>query len=225
MEFLKISFELIVGFFALLILTRVLGKTTLSQITAFDFISAVILGELVGNAMFDEQIGLSKILFGVVLWGSLIYITEMITQKFRKSRSFLEGGPTVVVYKGKIDYGQLKKARLDLDQLMQLMRAKDVFSIQDVFHAILETDGTLSVMKKESNKKDYQNPPPLPITLILDGEVISENLSYIGWDEKRLWEEMKKQKVKKIQDVLIAEWTENQPLYVQLYEKTNHPSQ
>ena len=109
MEFLKISFELIVGFFALLILTRVLGKTTLSQITAFDFISAVILGELVGNAMFDEQIGLSKILFGVVLWGSLIYITEMITQKFRKSRSFLEGGPTVVVYKGKIDYGQLKK--------------------------------------------------------------------------------------------------------------------
>lgn len=79
MEFIKIASELVVGYVALLFTTKIPGKTQITQITAFDFISALVLGELVGNALYDNNIGISQILFAVALWGALIYITEITT--------------------------------------------------------------------------------------------------------------------------------------------------
>ncbi|WAA13089.1 DUF421 domain-containing protein [Fervidibacillus halotolerans] len=225
MEFVRIASELIVGYFALLILTKFLGKTQLSQITAFDFISALVLGELVGNALFDEQIGIGKILFVLSLWGLLVFGTEMVTQKFRKTRPFLEGGPSIVIQNGKIVYEALKKNHLDLDQLQHLLRSKDVFSIKQCEFAILETDGTISVMKKPDyecvTKKDMQiqtNPPSLSYPLILDGEIVDENLQTIGWDEKKLKKELAKLGFTNINDILYCEWEKEQRLYIQEYE-------
>ncbi|WAA08629.1 DUF421 domain-containing protein [Fervidibacillus albus] len=226
MDLFRIASELIVGYFALLFLTKLLGKTQLSQITAFDFISALVLGELVGNALFDNHIGIGKIVFAIILWGLLVFGTEIITQKFRKTRPFLEGGPSIVIHKGNIVYDALKKNHLDLNQLQHLLRTKNVFSIKQCEFAILETDGTISVMKKPEyecvTKKDLQiqtNPSSLSYALILDGEIINENLKAIGWGERKLHEELKKVGVKSIGDVLYCEWEKGKSLYVQMYEK------
>ncbi|HYK72547.1 MAG TPA: YetF domain-containing protein, partial [Pseudoneobacillus sp.] len=127
MEFVHIFAELVVGYIALFILAKVLGKTQITQITTFDFISAVVVGELVGNALFDEEIGIKKILFAVIIWGTLIYTTEIITQKFKRVRKTLEGEPSIVIRRGKIDYHQLKINKLDINQLQHLLRSKDIF--------------------------------------------------------------------------------------------------
>ncbi|MFS8631279.1 MAG: DUF421 domain-containing protein, partial [Bacillales bacterium] len=148
MDYLQILIEVIVGFFGLLILTKLVGKTTITQLTAFDFISALVLGELVGNALYDEKIHFGKILFTIALWGLLIYSTEIATQKKVSFRKFFEGEPDIVISKGKINYQALKRNHLDLDQLLHLLRTKDVFSIRECEYAILETDGTISVIKK-----------------------------------------------------------------------------
>ena len=85
-EYIHITFVLFVGFIALFIMTKILGKSQISQITPFDFISAIVLGELVGNALYDENTGISQMLFSVLLWTILILTTEKITQKFRRTR-------------------------------------------------------------------------------------------------------------------------------------------
>src|SRR5690625_667590 len=92
---LPMLYETIFGFCALFLLTKVLGKTQISQLTAFDFIAALVLGELVGNALFDEKAGILDIGYVIFLWGSLLYIVEMITQKYKRSRFFLEGKPKI----------------------------------------------------------------------------------------------------------------------------------
>ncbi|HWJ79569.1 MAG TPA: DUF421 domain-containing protein [Niallia sp.] len=217
--------ELIVGYILLLILTRVLGKTEITQITTFDFVSVLVLGELVGNAMYDNKSGIVEITFSVILWGALIYITEFITQKFRKSREILEGKPSIIINKGKINYQELKKNHLDLNQLMHLLRSKDIFSIAECAYAILETDGTVSVLKKQpySNPtmKDlnlsYDSTISLPISVILDGEIIKENLTYTGWSEYQLLNELKKMGVHQPKEILYAEWKEGEPLFIQNY--------
>lgn len=226
MEYLKIGFEIIVGYFALLTLTNLLGKTQLSQITTFDFISALVIGELVGNAFFDNKIGVGKILFACVIWGLLVFGTDMVTLKVRRSRKLLEGSPSIIIHNGVIDYDALKKNHLDINQLQHLLRQKDIFSIRDCAYAILETDGSLSVMKfpeGESVTKGDLNinapAPSLPVSLILDGEIIPENLSIIGWDKANLQEELAKLGIKDVKKVLYAEWKENTPLYVQTYEQ------
>ncbi|MED5098809.1 DUF421 domain-containing protein [Niallia circulans] len=225
MEFTHIFSELIIGYILLLLLTKVLGKTQITQITTFDFVSVLVLGELVGNAMYDTETGIKEIMYSILVWGGLIYITEFITQKFRKTRQLLEGKPSIVINKGKIDFKELQKNHLDINQLQHLLRAKDVFSIAECAYAILETDGTISVLKKSA----YRNPTKqdmnlsleitaLPISVILDGEIIKENLPRIGWNEEQLMQELKKQNVQSPKDILYAEWQEGSPLYVQSYE-------
>ncbi|MEK5379713.1 DUF421 domain-containing protein [Niallia sp. FSL W8-0635] len=225
MEFTQIFIELIIGYFLLLLLTKILGKTQITQITTFDFVSVLVLGELVGNAMYDSKTGIKEIAFSILLWGALIYVTEYITQKFRKTRKLLEGKPSIVINKGKIDFHELKKNHLDINQLQHLLRAKDVFSIAECAYAILETDGTISVLKKSAfsnpTKQDMNLPPEiisLPISVILDGEIITENLPRIGWNEDQLMQELKKHNFDSHKDILYAEWREGSPLYVQSYK-------
>src|SRR5690625_2742159 len=88
---LPMLYETIFGFCALFLLTKFLGKTQISQLSAFDFIAALVLGELVGNALFDEKAGIFEIGYTIFLCGSLLYIVEIITQKFKISRFLLEG--------------------------------------------------------------------------------------------------------------------------------------
>jgi uncharacterized membrane protein YcaP (DUF421 family) len=76
MDYFRIATELFTGYVALFFLTKILGKTQISQITAFDFISAIIVGELVGNALYDENVGIMDILITVLMWGFLIFLTD-----------------------------------------------------------------------------------------------------------------------------------------------------
>src|SRR6478752_2620949 len=103
MSYLGILIELVIGYFALFITVKCLGKTQISQITTFDFISALVLGDLVSNAVFQEDISIIEILFAIAVWGSLIYLTDMTSQKSRKLRRLFEGKPSIIINHGKID--------------------------------------------------------------------------------------------------------------------------
>ena len=218
MEYLQITVETLFGFIALFILTKVLGKTQITQITAFDFIAALVLGELVGNALYDKEVGIPQIGFAVILWGVLIYITEIITEKYKSTRGLLEGRPSLIIYKGNIDREQLKKSKLDINQLQHLLRSKDVFSVQEVQYAVLETDGTVSVLKASQyqnvTRGDMNLSPqavPLPRTLISDGEIIWDNLEEISQNEAWLKRQLQLQNFNSPEDVLYAEYKEGEP--------------
>lgn len=222
MHFTQITIELILGFVALFIITKILGKTQITQITTFDFISALVLGELVGNAIFDDKVGVRQIIYAVIIWGLLIFILEMITQKWSKTRGFLEGKPTIIIHKGKILRESLKKSKLDVNQLQHLVRSKGVFSIRELEYAVLETDGTVSILKKAPfetpTKKDLQvnlEQINLPITLISDGKVIKDNLTEAGFNLTWLEQQLKQHNILRVEEVMYAEWLEGSGLHVQ----------
>ncbi|SFL36338.1 Uncharacterized membrane protein YcaP, DUF421 family [Gracilibacillus orientalis] len=224
MHYGSIFVETLFGFVMLFILAKVLGKTQIRQLTAFDFISALILGELVGNALYDDEVGIRDIGFAVLLWGGLLYLTEIITQRYKKSRGILEGRPSIVIHKGKLQREEMKKGKLDMNQLLHLLRSKDVFSIREVDYALLETDGTVSVLKKTAHqlptRNDLNLPPEqivLSFMLINDGEIIWDSLREIGKDENWIKEELKKQEIYSVKDVFYAEYEKGKNLYVQGY--------
>ncbi|MFB1050109.1 DUF421 domain-containing protein [Paraliobacillus sp. JSM ZJ581] len=218
----SIFIETIFGFVGLFILTKILGKTQIRQLTAFDFISALILGELVGNALYDDNVGIIGIGFAILLWGVLLYFTEIATQKIKRSRSILEGRPSIVIHKGKLQREVMAKSKLDMNQLLHLLRSKDAFSIRDIDYAILETDGTVSVLKKtyaqQPTRLDINLPAEsveLSMMLINDGEIIKDNLAEINQDQTWLEEELKKQEVSSYKDVFYAEYTKGENLLIQ----------
>ncbi len=222
LNYSTIAIELLVSFVALYILTKIVGRTSISQITPFDFISALVLGEIVGSGAFSEEVNLGHILFGLLIWGGLVYLLEIISQKFMKTRSLIEGQPVVVIHKGHIQREKLKQSKLDIDQLQHLLRSKGTFSIRDVEYAILEADGSLSVLNKANfdppSRKDHNmpfKPVFLPITLISDGEIVMDNLKEAGFDEQWLKKQIEPFGAKDVKEVLYAEWLEGEGLFVQ----------
>ena len=222
--YVQMLVELVGGYVFLFIMVKILGKTQISQITPFDFISALVLGEFVGSAVFDPKINLLKIFFGITVWGLLIYLTELTTQKSIRLRLFLEGKPSFIIHEGKLDWKELKKNHLDINQLQQLLRSKDVFSLRDVEYAILEPNGSISILKKqEADKPTYKdfnlkiNKRMVPLTIISDGEVIMEHLQESGMDYKALIKQLNERNISSVKDVAYAEWESDKDLYLQVY--------
>ncbi|RXY99448.1 DUF421 domain-containing protein [Fictibacillus sp. S7] len=216
-----ITTEMVVGFFALFFLTKILGKTQLSQLTPFDFISALILGELVGNAMYDPDVHIWMILFAISVWGILMYSLEILTQKSMKFRKILEGTPSIVIRKGTMDRKQMKKNKIDINQLQNLIRQKGYFSIREIDYAILETNGSISVLPKSDNQpvtrqdlKLSQEETTLPVTLIMDGTILTDNLPTAGVNEEWLLKQLKQQNIHSAKEVFYAEWKKDEGLFV-----------
>lgn len=219
-----IAIELIVGFLALLVILKFLGKIQFSQITPFDFITGLVMGNLVGDAVFDDKIGLKQIIFSIFIWGLLIYFVELLTQKSSYLRAILEGKPTMLIYKGQIVYKHLKKNHIDLNQLQHLMRKQGYFSIYDAEYVILERDGQISVAPKfecgAPRNQDLNIPKKevnLPFAVIMDGKVVAENLKEAGLDEEWLKNQLSKKKIKEYKEVLYAEWQESHELKLTKY--------
>jgi uncharacterized membrane protein YcaP (DUF421 family) len=217
----QITIELLVGFVALLASTKLLGKTQISQVTPFDFISAIVLGELVGNAIFDPKVGVGSIVFAILLWTLLIYLILLTTQKFRGTRNILEGNPSIVIRNGHIDKKELSLNKLDINELQQMLRQeKDIFSLREVEFAILEPNGKISAIKKPK----YANPTIedmslkqkavyMPISLISDGKVDLDNLKQAGFDHNWLLKQIVKRDITRFEDVLYADWKEDEGFF------------
>ncbi|MDG4658461.1 DUF421 domain-containing protein [Ectobacillus antri] len=213
------TIELIGGFLALLIMLKILGKIQFAQITPFDFITALVLGNIVGDAVFEKNVGLREIVYSILVWGLLIYIIEFVTLKSYPLRKLLEGKPTLLINKGEIVYKELKKNKLDLNQLQHLLRLQGFFSIYEAEYVILEVDGKISVAPKHeyspATKQDLHLKHQdvfLPIALIMDGALIPNNLEESGHSEAWLKQQLAKKGVKQYKDVMYAEWERNKGL-------------
>lgn len=224
----QLTIEIVIGFFALFFVTKLIGKSQINEITPFDFISAIVLGELLGNAIYDNEVKIWSVIYALVLWAILMLIIEKITQKFRKTRKILEGDPAIIIRNGQIDYTVIKREKLDINELLSILRQKDAFSIREIEYAILEQSGNISVLKKskydsptlEDMKIPYKS-IYLPIAIILDGEVISNNLKNIGFDDKWLGKQLTKHNIESIEDVFYADWKQDEGIHIVL---RNNPS-
>lgn len=216
MSYKEIFIELFFGYIALFIVIKFLGKTQISQISPFDFISSLVLGNILGDAIYDEKATLAKVLFSIFIWGGLILITEMVTQKSRRGRKLLEGDPSVVIKNGVIQWNELKRNRLDIDQLLQLLRAKSAFSVNEVAYAILENDGSISILKKSNydtpTKQDLKiklEKEFFPMVIISDGQIIQRSLQTLKKDEKWVHKKLTEANLT-LKQVCFAEWDSNQ---------------
>ena len=228
-EYFEVILRSIASFGLLLIGTRILGKQTISQMTIFDFVAAISLGAIAANLSFNTSIKPHNPIIAIVIYIIIIFTISLISLKSRKSRKFFAGDPTIVIQNGNILEKNMGKMRYTLDYLNQQLREKDVFNIEEVLFAIVETNGTLTVLKKPQfrnvTRQDLMIPVPpefkLPIELIMDGEVIKENLEQNNLTESWLQMELNKRNIVQ-NDVLYAVLSGNGNMYVDTYENHIH---
>lgn len=226
-----LALELIIGFILLFVLVKILGKKIINQITPFTFIGAIVLGELLGNALYDKKIGVGYIIFSMTLWALLLLTVEILGQKLLPMRKLFEGKPSVLIQNGVINRDQLKKNRMNINQLQSLLRQSETFSIREVAYCYLEANGAISILKKTPKQKAQQEdlklpekPVYVPVTLLRDGKLLTDELMDIGQNEAWLKLQLQANGVGDYNNVFLAEWLEGDGLFVQTFDQViNQP--
>jgi uncharacterized membrane protein YcaP (DUF421 family) len=224
MKILYLTIELILGFFLLFIIVKLVGKKIINQITPFTFIAAIVLGELLGNALYDQETGVLYIIYSMALWAILLFAAEYLGQKSLLFRELFEGKPSALIKNGVIDREELKKNRMNINQLQSLLRQSETFSIREVAFCYLEANGSISILKKTKYQKTTQEdfnlplkPVYVPVTLIRDGEVLWDELNDLGFDENWLKTQLTSKGITNYKEIFIAEWLVDDGLFVQTF--------
>lgn len=223
MDFYELSFRLVLSFIMLLIITRVMGRKELSQITFHNFVSAVAIGNIGASLAIDDSLDLLNGIYALIGWTLFTVGLGYLDIKSKRLMKWFNGDALIVIKGGKIMEGALRKARLDLDSLNLMLRKKNVFSITDVDYAIFETDGTLSVMKKDNKqsvtKEDLgfiksSSVIPIGTEVISDGNINERNLKTLNLSPLWLEQQLRKAGVNDPSDIFYAEVQKDGSLYI-----------
>lgn len=220
---MDIIFRTIIGFSVLLFLTRVIGKKQLGQLSIFTYITGIVIGNLAGGMIIQENIPISDGIIAMAIWSVLVYFVEYVSIKSSKIRVLLDGDPTIVIKKGQIMIEQLRKLRLNMDDLSMLLRSNNIFSILDVEYAIMEPNGELSVLKtpnkeqviRQDLKINASSIQYLQSEIISDGNIVHKNLKELGISYDWVIEQLHKNNIKLVEDVFYAELQSDGSLYIQ----------
>ncbi|RVT62822.1 DUF421 domain-containing protein [Niallia taxi] len=199
-----------------------MGRKEISEMTFFNFASAIAIGEIAASLVVDDQLSISNGIYALLGWSLYTILMSYLDIKTLKGRQLLTGSPIILIKEGKILEQALHKCRLDLDTLKAMLRQKDVFSIAEVDFAIFESDGKLSVLKKDSgssitNRNMYKVKNkliPFPLEIILDGNIKKENLINSGFDNNWLIAQLQRAGIHSISEVFYAEVQTDGSLYI-----------
>ncbi|ULO06110.1 DUF421 domain-containing protein [Paenibacillus sp. 19GGS1-52] len=212
----------------LLLIAKILGKQTISNMTFHDFVTGITLGAVASNLAFNKNIKSSYMILALIMIAGTSLLLSVIALKNHKMRNWISGSPTVLIEGGRILEDNMRKVRYSLDSLDQALRGNGVFNIEEVEYAVLEDNGMVSVLKKEKyqyvTKKDMKlhlHPQSFPLELIMDGTLMENNLKNNGLTEEWLEAELKR-KGKKISDVFYGVRGTQQQLVFDFYEDGIH---
>ena len=221
---------LIKGYLSLMILffvIKMLGKKQISQLNIFDYVIGISLGNLAAEMTINSDISIINGLVAMIIYGSCSLFVSFITNKSILARRFISGVPVVLIEHGKISKEQLKRVKIDVNDLLQDAREDGIFDISKVDYAIMEVSGKVTFLLKAEEEpitaKDMKinvSSPGLTANLIMDGNIMYNNLKAFGKDEKWLTKKMKEQGYNNPKDIFLLIC--NKDGNVTIYKKDYH---
>lgn len=174
--YIGIASKMLIGSLGVFIVIRLIGKKATSELTHFDLLYVIILGALVEEALYDDKVNVLHVIFAIALWGCVVYVVERILEKTEKMSSLVQGEPSVLIEKGKLNVKELRENYLDMEQLRAILRQHNCYSIHEVYYAILEINGSLTVIPKQ--KKEIPT-----FLLVEEGAIKFKTLNGLGKSE------------------------------------------
>ncbi|BBF41693.1 hypothetical protein lbkm_0373 [Lachnospiraceae bacterium KM106-2] len=211
------------AYFLALILSRLMGRKAISQMTFFDFVVGITLGSITSNLLSDKNHPVVSSTTGLIIISLLVIILDYIHLKSYKTAKIIDSEPVVLVENGNMVNKNFLKTRITILEFMQLLREKNCFNIADIEYAILETNGKLSVLFKSQKQALTPSDMKIPTEykgltkdIILDGNIMFENLKEVKQTKDWLLNELKHFNVSNVNNVFYAGLDTSGKLYVSI---------
>ncbi|MBQ6707420.1 MAG: DUF421 domain-containing protein [Clostridia bacterium] len=188
---------------------RIMGKRQIGELQPTELVITILLSEVASIPMEDPEIPIINSLIAIFLLVAFEIIVSVISMKSNRLRGIIQGNAVVVIRNGKIDQKELKRLRFTVDDILESLRQKDVFDINEVQYAVAETNGSLSVLLKDECKtvtlKDMKiksKPSSLPCLIISDGRIITKNFADCNMTDRKLKKILNKRDIP-VEEILL----------------------
>ncbi|MYL43102.1 DUF421 domain-containing protein [Virgibacillus salexigens] len=220
MSVFELLLKIVVSFLVLLCLARLMGRKEISQMTFFNFVSAMTIGSIAADTIMNQQTHLHIGMIALIAWALFTILMGYLDIKSKKVRKVVNGQPITVIKNGVLLEKSLRKTRLTIDSLQSLLREKNIFSINDVDQAIFETSGKLSVLQKHSKQQlSKTKDSPEPVEVISSGKINVTNLAKLNLDIPWLDRQIQEIGIATISEITHAEVEPKGSLYIQIRNK------
>lgn len=188
-----------------------MGKKQLSELNMFDYVIGITIGSLAASLSIDDSIGYLEGILSIVVYGGAATLISYLTTKSILLRRFFTSSPCVIINDGKINYNNLKKSRLDINDLLQIARENGYFDFSQINYCILEPSGKISFLPKAKYLPVTPNDMKLKVSenglctnLVIDGHLMEENIKQIGKDTTWVVSRLSKMGYKDISELLLV---------------------
>jgi len=223
-DWMNIALRTLMAVLVLFLMTKLLGKRQISQLSFFEYITGITIGSLAAYISLDLEANWYLGVVSLAVWVIVAFGIEFLQIKSKTVRAFIDGKATVLIKDGKILEDNLKKERISSDELMQQLRAKQVFRTADVEFALMEPSGAINVLLTRDNQPLTPKhlginvgPEQEPQTVIQDGEIMDEPLATIGRSRAWLNTELEKLGVA-VENVFLGQVDSYGQLFVDLFD-------
>ena len=167
---------------------KIMGKRQLGELDVAELVSTLLISEIASIPIDDPDIPLMNAIIPILFILSFEVILSTVKNKSERLKNAVEGKPVYIIYKGRLLQNALKENRISINELLSELRSQGIGDIGEVRYAILEQNGTLSVLKKGENE--------LAHPLIIDGSLMKKDLVKLGYDERWLKKQLDKHHVR-----------------------------
>ena len=199
-------------YFALIAVIRLLGKRQVGQMEPSEFVVTMLIANLASVPLEDWKIPV----WGGLLPMGIVFLCErvlsLVCLKSIRLRRLLCGKPVILIENGRLLQENLRRTRVNLDELSGHLREQGVLAMETVQFAILETNGSITVFPfpefTPANEGPGAKKQELPYTVISDGHILSANLALLGRERTWLLKKLRSKGLKP-EDVLLMTLTES----------------
>lgn len=205
---------------ALFLVTKIIGKKQVSELSLFDYVIGISIGNFAAEMTINMDAPYIHGIIALMVFGIIAFSVSFLTMKSITLRRWIIGTPTLIIQNGKILEKNLKKVMIDINDLLEQCRSAGYFDLTEIEYAIMEANGKLSILPVSEYKpvtpKDMQlkvSASSLCANIIIDGNIMKNNLKNMNKDEVWLLKELKVKGYQK-KDILLATLDEQEKLTI-----------
>lgn len=197
-EYFTLMYRCVVIYFVIIMALRIMGKREVGELSIFDIVIYLVMSELLAISITEPDESILKSLIPIVTLAILQICVSWILLKSKKSRDVFDGKCAILIHNGHINQRAMQKERYNIDDLLTQLHEKSIATPSEVEFAILESNGTLTVLEKSKCKVKH------PCPLISDGMINKETLQDLKLDEVWLSEALLREGVASYHDVFLC---------------------
>lgn len=223
MEFAKIIILSVVAMAVLFLLTKLMGFRQINEMSFFDYVIGITIGSIAAEMSTNLDLAWWKGITAMAVWAIIGVLLSIVTQKSIKARRFISGEAIIIMQNGKIIKKNMKKAKIDIDDLIASARSNGYFNLADIDFAIMEITGNISFMptplKRALNPKDFNFAPQkenLSYDVVLDGKFVEKEIEKSKVSKNELKKMIENREIK-LSEIALASIDKNKQLTIITY--------